>query len=225
MSQVRRRFWTRGRAALTGVAFAATALAVSSCKSDDTANRQNPPQNQPKITITAQSGSKQAPPPPQQPAPPQQAPQLEVLPADILNQEIQAVDGKSFRLADFNDKIVVIDLWATWCGPCRQQIPHLVEMNSDYKGKGVEIIGLTTENPVMDAEQVRDFAREFKINYRLGWATADLARPIMRGSNSIPQTLVIAPGGRVLNRFRGFSPQLAGMIRSAVDKAREANGD
>ncbi|HEV2863611.1 MAG TPA: TlpA disulfide reductase family protein [Pyrinomonadaceae bacterium] len=225
MSQVRRKFWTRGRAALTGVAFAAAALAASSCKSNDTANRQNPPQNQPKVTITTQSGSKQAQPPQQQPAGPQQAPQLEVLPADILNQEIQAVDGKAFRLADFNDKVVVLDLWATWCGPCRLEIPHLVEMNDDYKGKGVEIIGLTTENPETDAELVRDFAKEFKINYRLGWATADLARPIMRGSNSIPQTLVIAPGGRVLNRFRGFSPQLAGMIRSAVDKARETTGD
>lgn len=223
MSQVRRKFWTRGRAALTAFAFVAAALAASSCKSDDTANRQNPPQNAPKVTITAQGGSKQA--QQQQPAQPQGAPQLEVLPADVLNQEIQAVDGKAFRLADFNDKVVVLDIWATWCGPCRLEIPHLVEMNGDYKGKGVEIIGLTTENPVTDAELVRDFAKEFKIDYRLGWATADLARPIMRGSNSIPQTLVIAPGGRVLNRFRGFSPQLAGMIRSAVDKARETSGD
>ena len=227
MSQVRRKFWTRGRAALTAFVFVAAAIAMSSCKADDTKDRAAAPNNSaakggaPKVTITAQSGSQQ----PQQQAQPQQAPQLEVLPPDVLNQEIQAVDGKAFRLADFDDKIVVIDIWATWCGPCRQQIPHLVEMNSEYKGKGVEIIGLTTENPTTDTELVRDFAKEFKINYRLGWATAALARPIMRGSNSIPQTLIIAPGGRVLNRFRGFSPSLAGMIRSAVDKARETTGD
>jgi thiol-disulfide isomerase/thioredoxin len=142
-----------------------------------------------------------------------------------MNREIQGVGGKPFRLADFNDRVVVLDIWATWCGPCKLQIPHLIKLNNEYKSKGVEVVGLTTEDPASDAELVRDFAEEFKINYKLGWATADIALPLMKGSASIPQTLVIAPGGRVLNRFRGFSPRLDEMIRAAVDKATEVKGD
>lgn len=226
MKEVSKKFWTRGRAALTCFTFVLAALFMSGCKSGDTANMsanraaQPAASGTPKITITSQRGAQ----PPQQ-QPQQQAPQLEVLPEDVMNREIQGVSGKPFRLADFNDKVIVLDIWATWCGPCRRQIPHLVELNNEYKSKGVEVVGLTTENPSADAEAVRDFADEFKINYKLGWATADLALPLMAGSNSIPQTLVIAPGGRVLNRFRGYSPSLDGMIRSAIDKATEAKGD
>ena len=223
MKEVSKTFWTRGWLALTSFVFVLAALVISSCKSGDTsnlsANRAAQPQaaSTPKIPITAQRGA--------QPQQPQQAPQLEVLPQEIMSREIKSVSGKPFRLSDFNDKVVVLDIWATWCGPCRQQIPHLIELNNEYKSKGVEVVGLTTENPASAAQDVRDFAEEFKINYRLGWAPADIALPLMKGSASIPQTLVIAPGGRVLNRFRGYSSSLDAMIRSAVDKATEAKGD
>ncbi len=226
MKEVSKTFWTRGRAGATCFVFVLAALVISSCKSDDTANlsanRAAQPQaaGTPKITITSQRGAQ-----PQQPQQPQQAPQLEVLSQEIMNREIQGVGGKPFRLADFNDRVVVLDIWATWCGPCKLQIPHLIKLNNEYKSKGVEVVGLTTEDPASDAELVRDFAEEFKINYKLGWATADIALPLMKGSASIPQTLVIAPGGRVLNRFRGFSPRLDEMIRAAVDKATEVKGD
>jgi thiol-disulfide isomerase/thioredoxin len=142
-----------------------------------------------------------------------------MVPAEVLNTSIQAVDGKAFRLADYNDKIVVLNIWATWCGPCRSEIPELVELNKEYQKKGgVEVIGLTTENPNTDEEAVRDFADEFKINYKLGWATADLARSLMSRA-SIPQNFVIAPGGRVVAHYVGFSPRIPEMIRASIDKA------
>ena len=215
------RFWTGARVALACAAFAATALVASNCKSNDTANLTSNKGAQsnagaPKVSITSKQGG------PQQQSKPQQ---LEEVPALVWNTEIQAVDGSPFRLSDFKDKVVVLDLWATWCGPCRQEIPHLVELQNEYGAKNVEVIGLTTESPQTDAQKVRDFAKEFNINYKLGWARGDVALALMNGNTSIPQTFVIAPGGRIVTKFRGFSTQIPAMIRTAIDKANEKTGD
>ena len=134
----------------------------------------------------------------------------------------QSLDGKTFRLSDFKDKTVVLDIWATWCGPCRMDVPHLVEMAKEYEKKGVQVIGLTTENPQTDEEKVRDFVKEFKINYKIGWATAAVAQPLMQGSMSIPQTFVIGPGGKILVKYRGYSAQKPAAIRAMLDKSQDA---
>jgi thiol-disulfide isomerase/thioredoxin len=221
-SDKKRRFWTKGRAALAGLVFASSALVASSCKSDDTANLSannraaQTNAGQPKVTVTANRGAQ----------PQGQPPQLETVPTQVWDAEIQSVDGAAFRLSDFKDKVVVLDLWATWCGPCRLEVPHLVEMRDEYADKNVEVIGLTTESPQTDADKVRDFAKEFKINYRLGYARADVAQSLMNGNYSIPQTFVIAPGGRIVTKFRGFSDRIPDMIRAAIDKAHnEKTGD
>lgn len=212
-------FWTRARVALGCAAFVAVALVASNCKSNDTANLSansgaKPPAGPPKVTVTSSQNGQ-----PQQPA------QLDTVPPLVWETEIQAVDGAAFRLSDFKDKVVVLDIWATWCGPCRLEIPHLVDLQNEYKGKGVEVIGLTTESPQTDAVKVRDFAREFNINYKLGWARADVAQSMMNGNYSIPQTFVIAPGGRIVTKFRGFSDKIPDMIRSAIDRASDKTGD
>ena len=167
----------------------------------------------PTVTVTQGTPARQAATP---------APALETVPPDVWNAEIQALDGKTFRLSDFKDKTIVLDIWATWCGPCRLDVPHLVEMTDDYKNKGVQVIGLTTENPVADEEKVRDFVEEFKINYKIGWATAAVALPLMQGSGSIPQTFVIAPGGKILVKYRGYSAQKPAAIRAMIDKSQDA---
>ncbi|MBC7932691.1 MAG: TlpA family protein disulfide reductase [Rubrivivax sp.] len=147
------------------------------------------------------------------------------MPPEVWNAEIPAVGGGTIRLSDFKDKIIVLNLWATWCGPCRLEIPHLVELHNEYKGKGVEFVGLTTESQLTDAEKVSQFAEKFKINYKLGWANANIALPLMAGNSSIPQSFVIAPGGRIVTKFRGFSPQIPDMIRAAIEKADDKAGD
>ena len=121
----------------------------------------------------------------------------------------------------FRSKTVVLDLWATWCGPCRAEIPHLVQIHNEYAGKGVEVIGLTTENPSSDASAVAAFAKDMNITYKLGYARADVAQALMNGVPSIPQTFVIAPGGRIITRFRGYSDRIPDAIRAAIKTAGE----
>jgi thiol-disulfide isomerase/thioredoxin len=218
----RKRFRFGGRLALTAFVFAATAFAISSCKSSDTANLTansgaQSGSGKPNVTITSQPGS--------QTANPQPKPALDTVPALVWNTEIQSVDGGTFRLADYKDKVVVLDVWATWCGPCRMEIPHLVDLSKEYAGKGVEVIGLTTESAQTDADTVRDFAKEMKINYKLGYARADIAQSLMNGQFTIPQTFVIAPGGRIITKFRGFDDRIPSMIRAAINKASDKTGD
>ena len=216
-AQKENRFWTAGRVSITAFVFAVAALVISNCKSNDTANLTANGNKAPKVTITAQRGAQA----PQQVQ--QQRTALETVPATVWNTEIQAVDGSPFRLSDFKDKVVVLDLWATWCGPCRAEIPHLVDLNKEYAGKGVQIIGLTTEDPQSQTENVRNFAKEMNINYKLGWASGDIAVPLMNGHPNIPQTFVIGPGGSILFHQVGYSANLPDVIRSAISRANGGN--
>ena len=136
-----------------------------------------------------------------------------------LTAEFPLLDGKKRQLADYKGKVVVLDLWATWCGPCRVEIPYLIALGDEFKSKGVEVVGLSLEDPGTAKEEVRAFAREFKINYALGFAGETLAANVMRGG-SIPQTIVIGRDGRVHKHFIGFNPRISPpQMRAAVEQA------
>ena len=132
--------------------------------------------------------------------------ELADLPPDVSVAPLKDSKGASFKLADFFGKVMVINLWATWCGPCRLEIPELVKLHKEFHSRGVEMIGLSTENPDASAEKVRKFIQDFQIDYRIGWAPGEVAAPLMQGHEAIPQIFVISRDGRILKRFIGFSP-------------------
>src|SRR5262249_40292284 len=105
------------------------------------------------------------------------------LPENIMQARINLLDGQKTKLADYSGKVLVVDLWATWCGPCQQEIPHLVEIAKEYKGRGVEVIGLTSENPETDSETVKKFSESFNINYPIGWADEEMQIGLMQEHN------------------------------------------
>jgi thiol-disulfide isomerase/thioredoxin len=184
----------------------------------------------------AQSGRRITPPPP--PAEPQaEAPSTEAAPAvtrapstnaefttlpeSVLTRELQSLDRGSFRLSDFGGKVLVVNLWATWCGPCRAEIPEYERIRKDYAARGVEFVGLTTEDPRTSAERVRQFLREVKFGFRLGWADRETALALMNGRNSIPQTYVIAADGTIVRHWRGYASggRSPAMLRDALERA------
>ena len=135
----------------------------------------------------------------------------------------KTLDGKTRKLSDYSGKVLIVDLWATWCGPCRQEIPHLIEMAKDYKSKGVEIVGLTTEDPASQGDQVKQFSQQFKINYAVGFADAQMAGGLMNGRNGIPQTIIIGRDGKVKKHFVGFSAAISvPQMKAALDEALSA---
>jgi thiol-disulfide isomerase/thioredoxin len=141
------------------------------------------------------------------------------LPENVMQASINLLDGQKTKLADYSGKVLVVDLWATWCGPCRQEIPHLVEIAKEYKSKGVEVIGLTNEDPEIHSQTVKDFSKEFNINYPIGWADEEMQIGIMQGRNGIPQTLIIGRDGKVLRHFRGFNRRLVPEMKAAIEEA------
>jgi thiol-disulfide isomerase/thioredoxin len=142
------------------------------------------------------------------------------LATSVMEASFPALTGKSLRLANYSGKVVVVDIWATWCGPCRVEIPHLVELAKEFKGRGLEVIGLTTEDPESDTAKVSEFAKRFKINYPIGFANGQQALALMKGRNTIPQTYVIGRDGLVRKHFIGFNAQTSPpKLRAAVEEA------
>ena len=164
-----------------------------------------PPEVAPKVTAAAQPAAKVEP--------------AQFVPDEIFKRELKDLDGAGFSLNDYRGRVFVINFWATWCGTCRLEIPELNKARAEYAARGVEFIGLSTENPAEDAERVREFAREFKMEYKIGWADVETA-VALRSGTAIPQTLVIAPDGRVVIRFRGYSDKIVPkMLRDGIEKA------
>lgn len=186
------------------------------------------------VSAAAQSGRRGITPPP--PPPPERmteppivspaerasvAPaELTVLPESVLKRQLKALDKGSFSLADFGGKILVVNLWASWCGPCRREVPEYEKVRKEFAGRGVEFIGLTAEDPLTSSGRVKQFARDFNFGFRLGWADRETAMALMNGRNAIPQTLVITPDGHILSHWRGYSPGQGGNhLRETIEHA------
>ena len=189
-------------------------------------------------SVSAQSGRKlKTPPPPPPPPPPAQESlskesdevplgpaNASALPEALLNHKLQAIDDSTFRLADFNGKVIVINVWATWCGPCRREVPDYEKVRKEYAAREVEFIALTTEDPLAARAKVEKFARDFHFGFRIGWADRDTARTLMNGRNGIPQTLVLGTDGHVLTRWVGYSAQHSSdRLRAAINQGLSAS--
>jgi len=120
-----------------------------------------------------------------------------------LDFELQDLDGNPMRLSQFRGHPVIVDFWATWCPPCRKQIPELIDLYSRYhKSKGLEIIGVACDT--IQGDGIRDigpFVRKFQINYPVLVASAPVVDSL--GIEAIPTTLFIGPDGRLVKKVMG----------------------
>jgi thiol-disulfide isomerase/thioredoxin len=187
------KFWTPLRLVCTVISFGLlAAFGVSSCNSND------PPS-------AANSANRTG---------------FATVPQPILEAENRAASGNPIKLGDYSGKVLLVNLWATWCGPCRMETPELVKLNKEFRDRGVEMIGLSTEDPDASAESVSNFVREYKVDYQIGWATREVALGLMKGQTNIPQSFIIARDGRIIRRFIGFSPQSTPVqLRQALEQA------
>lgn len=139
-------------------------------------------------------------------------------PTAVMQTEIKDVDGNAFKLDDKKGKVVLVNLWATWCGPCRAEMPELVALQDKYRDKNFEIIGLDTDEET--PEEIKTFAQSMKLNYQLGYADAKLMREFLKISKfeGIPQSFLIDRDGRLRNVFVGGGSKIVNQLKEAVEK-------
>ncbi len=140
-------------------------------------------------------------------APSRHSANLPAVPPVIFDTEMRAANGDAIKLKNYSGKVLFVNLWATWCGPCRMETPELVRLHKEYQARGVEFIGLSTEDPDASAQKVREFMNQYQVDYHVGWATREVALTLMQGKTSIPQSFIITRDGRLLKRILGFHPE------------------
>lgn len=120
--------------------------------------------------------------------------------------ELANLAGGTLKLSDLRGKVVLLDFWATWCGPCRRGIPHLNTLWKEHKDDGLEIVGISVDRAkqgTSGADQVRAFAKKTPMSYRLVMADAATAQAY-GGIRSIPTAFLIDREGRIRKRYVGL---------------------
>jgi thiol-disulfide isomerase/thioredoxin len=138
------------------------------------------------------------------------SPNVDLIPASnrIPATEISAsfLNHQDVYLSQLKGKVVLLNFWATWCPPCRMEIPSLVKMKNTYQSKGLEVIGLSVEvNNKQPKEYFDKFISDSQINYPVGLATMETMRGY--GINPIPATFFIDKSGRVAYKMEGGYPE------------------
>jgi cytochrome c biogenesis protein CcmG/thiol:disulfide interchange protein DsbE len=114
---------------------------------------------------------------------------------------LRSLDGQPLTLSAANGKVVLLNFWATWCGPCRMEIPDLIELQNLYKDR-LQIISLLVD--VDDLDDARSFVQEAGINYQVGVATTEV-RMQYGGISALPTLFVLDAQGRVVQKHVGLS--------------------
>jgi peroxiredoxin len=136
-----------------------------------------------------------------------------------LNFTFQDLQGKSVSLSDYKGKVVLLDFWATWCPPCRKEIPGFVDLYNTYKSRGFVVIGVSMDD-TEDTPDVKRYAAQLKIDYPilLGFGRDDDLKPAF-GELPLPTSFVIARDGRICARHDGLTSkeqvehEIAGLLQ------------
>jgi thiol-disulfide isomerase/thioredoxin len=122
------------------------------------------------------------------------------------------------QLSDYKGKVVLLDFYATWCEPCRLETPHLVKLQKDYGGQGLQVIGLNVGGED-DRTQVPAYAKQFGIQYPLAYPDDELVDKLLGDNQSIPQAFVFDRSGNLIKRFIGYTDNSAAELDNVIKAA------
>ena len=126
---------------------------------------------------------------------------------------LKDVDGKVVRLSDFRGKVVLLDFWATWCGPCQVEIPWFIEFQRKHRGDGLEVVGVSMDDDGWTS--VKPFVAEKGVNYRMVIGD-DKTTDQYGGVEALPTTFLIDREGRIASVHVGLSGKKE--FEDALDK-------
>ncbi|MBA3767170.1 MAG: TlpA family protein disulfide reductase [Acidobacteria bacterium] len=140
------------------------------------------------------------------------------------SQSFTLLDNRRARISDYQGQVVVLDFYATWCGPCRIETPHLVEMHRRYSAKGLRIIGLNVGGP-QDRGQVPAYVEEFRIPYMLGYPDPAMTQLYLSDDDRIPQAFVFDRKGRLVKRFISYDDSMPAELERIIQASLAAPAD
>ena len=148
------------------------------------------------------------------------------MPAPLMQAKLESLDGNNFTLEDKKGKVVLINLWGIWCGPCIKEMPHLIEMQNEHRDKGFEILGLNVGDEDLEkesAENIRAFSEKMKLNYQLGWAEDAFYKGLLDVSKfpGVPQSFLLDREGKLTEVFVGGSSATLAKMKDRVGKLVE----
>lgn len=130
------------------------------------------------------------------------------------NFKVISISGQTITLDNYRGHVLILDFFATWCQPCRQSMPHLVEMNRKYGKQGLQILGLSVDE---EGERVvKTFTDEFRVNYPL--ALAGDVTAVDFGVRSVPVMYIIDKKGKIAEVYRGFSNEIARSTEQSIKR-------
>jgi len=115
---------------------------------------------------------------------------------------LEDLNGRVYRLADFKGHVVLLNFFATWCGPCRQEIPHFIRLYQRFKDQGLEIVGVSLDYPT---DVLRPFIQRYGMTYPVVLGTREVVLDY-GGIQGIPTTFVIDHNGMISDYFVGMRP-------------------
>lgn len=128
--------------------------------------------------------------------------QKEVIGTKLKDFNLSDIDGQQRQISEWQGKTLVLNFWATWCAPCREEIPAFVELQDQYRSDGLQFVGIALQ----EAEEVRGFLQEFNVNYPSLVGSADvikIAKQLGNDIGALPYTVVIDRSGIISFTHRG----------------------
>ena len=126
------------------------------------------------------------------------------------------LSGNRLTLSSYRGKVVLLDFWATWCDPCRDEIPRFVELQEKYRDRGLEIVGISMDD---SPEPVRELQQKLKMNYTIVMGNAKVGE-LYGGILGLPVAFLIGPDGRIHSKHLGatdasvFEKEIESLLRT-----------
>jgi thiol-disulfide isomerase/thioredoxin len=130
------------------------------------------------------------------------SPAVEGAAQSLMSASLPDLSGKQQAFSQWRGKVLVVNFWATWCAPCREEIPALIKAQVKYASNGVKIVGIALDN----ADKVREYAAEMRIDYALligGMQTLVVAKELGNRAEVLPFTVVLNRSGNVVHAHAG----------------------
>jgi thiol-disulfide isomerase/thioredoxin len=143
----------------------------------------------------------------------------------LTDADFELVDGTKFKVGDNKGKVLLLNIWGIWCGPCRAEMPELVRLQDQYREQGLEIVGINIgadqEGTVESVDKIKKFADNMKLNYTLARAIDPASVKAYYGvtkGDAVPQNILVDRQGRLRGVFIGFGGGVSQKLEDTMSK-------